>query len=182
MTVTHLKGPTIRLISGAYFDLEDPAASTITIRDVAHALANLCRFTGHVHRFYSVAQHSVLVSAIVPPEDALAGLLHDMAEAVLGDVSKPLKCLLPDYQRIEQRVEAEMFRRFGLSTELPASVKYADRVLLRTEQRDLCHADGEAWQFSAGVLPLEAPIVPWPAPTARHCFLERYRDLTGEVV
>jgi 5'-deoxynucleotidase YfbR-like HD superfamily hydrolase len=177
-TVKILKGPTIMLQSGEYFDLEDPDSSVFDIEDIAHALSNICRYTGHCTDFYSVAQHSVLVSYAVPPEDALAGLLHDAPEAFVGDVSKPLKILLPDYKEVERRVELAVFRRFGLPDELPATVKHADRVLLRTEQRDLMNADAHTWLFTGGVYPLERRIVPLPPREAKAEFLERYRELT----
>ena len=177
-TVKILKGPTIMLRSGEYFDLEDPDSSVFDIEDIAHALSNICRYTGHCTDFYSVAQHSVLVSYAVPSEDALAGLLHDAPEAFVGDVSKPLKILLPDYKEVERRVELAVFRRFGLPDELPATVKHADRVLLRTEQRDLMNADEHTWLFTGGVYPLERRIVPLPPREAKAEFLERYRELT----
>jgi 5'-deoxynucleotidase YfbR-like HD superfamily hydrolase len=178
-TVQFIKGPTIMLRSGSYLDLQDPDAGVVTIEDIAHALSNICRYTGHCIEFYSVAQHSVLVSQIVPPQDALAGLLHDAAEAFIGDVSKPLKILLPDYQEVERRVELAVFGRFGLSPQLPASVKIADRVLLRTEQRDLMGAEGHTWQFTEGTQPLAERIVPVSPREAREAFLRRFEELAG---
>ena len=175
--VRRIKGPTIMLASGVYFDLEDPDSCHFTRRDVAHALGHICRYTGHCREFYSVAQHSVLVSRIVPEADALAGLLHDAAEAFIGDVSKPLKCLLPDFAAVEARVEASVLPRLGVPLPIPAVVKRADRILLRTEQRDLMGADGHNWAFTEGEAPLENVIVPLGPREATLQFLERWEEL-----
>jgi hypothetical protein len=95
----------ITTLSGKFFDILKPEEYEYDIEEIATALSNLCRYTGHVNTFYSVAEHSVLVSRIVPERLALAGLLHDASEAYLGDVSSPLKKLLPEYKRIEDRVQ-----------------------------------------------------------------------------
>ena len=166
-TLTPTKGLTIMLVGGNYFDLEDPASSTFGIDDIAHALANICRYTGHCQSFYSVAQHSVLVSRAVPAHDAFAGLMHGAAEAFIGDVAKPLMSLLPNDQDIEDRIEAAVFARLGLPAKLPGSVKVADRVLLRTEQRDLMGADDHPWADTAGVELLPERIEPLPPSAAK---------------
>ena len=172
--------PTILTIEGHYFDFEHPEQSVFSIYSIAHALSNICRFTGHCKEFYSVAQHSVLVSYVVPEEHALAGLLHDAAEAFIGDMAKPLKMLLPDYKAVEERVEAVVLPRFGLPCKLPACVKEADMILLRTEQRDLMGADKHLWTPTLGLQPLDRKIRPWVPEQACRAFLTRYAELIKE--
>ncbi|UPR55298.1 hypothetical protein ITG09_24295 (plasmid) [Vibrio cyclitrophicus] len=103
------------------------------IESIAFALAHINRYTGHVGQ-YSVAQHCVMVSQQLPEELKLSGLLHDATEAYVGDVSKPLKVLLPEYQKIEQWYHDQIDQQFNVTTEHPA-IKDADLRMLITEAK-----------------------------------------------
>lgn len=125
--------------SGQWFDILKPEAYEFDIEEIAHALSNICRYTGHVNKFYSVAEHSVLVSRIVEPRFALVGLLHDAGEAYLGDVSSPLKALLPEYKKIEQSVESAIANYFELPFPFPAEIKDADRQMYWQERQEVAN-------------------------------------------
>lgn len=169
--------PQILTVSGNYFSFTHPEQSTYTIEDIAHALSNITRFTGHIRQFYSVAQHSVLVSENVPQEHALAALLHDASEAFCGDIATPLKHLLPEYKVIEQRVEKAIFDKFGLPFPMHPCIKVADLTLLATEKRDLMPLSDE-WEIIKGVPRLPYSIWPVTPPMAKKMFLDRYKELT----
>lgn len=174
--------PTIQTNDGHYFNLLEPCPTTISIKGIAHALSHLCRFTGHTRDLYTVAQHSLMVSLIVPAEVAREGLLHDAAEAYIGDVSTPLKHLLPDYKVIEENLEGVIAEKFSLdwSPMTKRLVKEADMILLATERRDLFAAlDGvhQEWACLSGIRPLEHPIRPMLPEHARRAFLKRAEEL-----
>lgn len=169
--------PAILLSSGNYFNFLKPEESKFNIFDVAHALSNICRFNGHCNRFYSVAQHSVLVSRNVPPEFALQGLLHDATEAFIGDVTKPLKALLPDFQELERRIESAVFKRFNLPDKLAQVIKEVDLMALLTEQRDLMDNNDE-WPCLHGIQPFKYEIIPLGPSLAYNEFIRRWSEIT----
>lgn len=125
---------------GAWINPLNPNPELIHIEDIAHALSMVCRFTGHVRRFRSVAAHSLLVCDLVSPAAKLAALLHDASEAYLHDLSAPIKegsALGLHYREAEARVQAAIYARFGLPPGVPDEVRRADVLALRIEQAHL---------------------------------------------
>lgn len=129
--------PEIQTASGRAFSFVDIRPESICIEDIAHALAHLCRYTGHSPHHYSIAEHSIRVSMEVPRQYALEALLHDASEYALGDVSSPLKQLpeMAGYRVIENRVQNAINSRFGIrpTEDSHAAIKQADYNLLAVE-------------------------------------------------
>jgi hypothetical protein len=165
--------PWVHASNGDRIVLEDPSSITITIDEIAHVLSNLCRFGGRTRWFYSVAQHSILVSRLVPPELAAAGLLHEIDEAYLGlDVATPLKRLLPGLEILAWRWQLEGERVFGVPIN-HHKVKEADVIALATERRDLLtdpyrHQWSEPYESAVPHPDRIVPLLPQEAEAAFH--------------
>lgn len=159
----------------------DPRVGDFEIRDIAHALSNICRYTGHCSKFYSVAQHSVHVAEYVASHDrtlALTALLHDASEAYLSDMARPIKHQFEQYLILEKRLEEVIAEQFGLVFPYPPVVKEADDILLNTERRDLMCNPPRPWQtYGVGYLDIE--IVPWTPEVSERRFLEVYGAIVG---
>ncbi|WP_179298190.1 hypothetical protein [Mesorhizobium carmichaelinearum] len=178
-------GPTILLGSGTYFDFEAPELSAITIEDVAYGLGFEGRFAGQCYSrilnrrvFYSVAEHCVRMSNVVPEEHAYDALMHELGEATCRDVSGPLKSLCPDFKAVEKRCEAAGFARFAVPMRDPSLIKLFDLRMLVTERRDLLRWNGEPWADRHKIAdPLPFEIIPWdPAAADQEGLLERRAD------
>ena len=172
--------PAVSTKSGRRVALLNPSPSQIVIGDIAHGLAHQCRFNGQTSKFYSVAQHSVLVASILPRELRLAGLLHDASEAYLGDVVQPLKELLPDYQAIEAKFCEVLGMRFGVNLQHNDAIRHADLVVLATERRDLMPMDMADWSSIAGITPMSRTIKPMTPEAASAQFMEMFFTLTNQ--
>jgi len=170
--------------TGRKFWPADPRPEDVCIEDIAHSLSLICRFNGHCRSFYSVAEHSILVSRLVPEQDALAGLLHDAAEAYVGDMARPLKKMLPDYANFEAAVHSAIMERVGLGTNLPASVKEADNRIIDDERRHLLshmEIDPGTWGNPVTGFGLRADEIGVLSPyQAEQAFLEQFHRLTGQ--
>lgn len=177
-TVFEEVGSWILTNSGRHVDLLNPAPENLEIEDIALGLSRECRFSGQTRAFYSVAQHSVLASRLVPEERALEALLHDATEAFLRDIPTPLKKRLPEYARIEAVLDRSIRQRFGLPEEMSPEVHRADRILLATEKRDLMPDDRCPWPILEGVSPLPDRIAPWTPERSMGLFLRRFAELS----
>ncbi len=170
--------------SGRKVDILKPDLASICIEDIAHALALQCRFNGHTRVFYSVAQHSVECSWIAKPAYAMECLLHDAAEAYLGDIVSPLKSLMDDsvLPTLEMNFEATITEALDLAV-VPGyyrEVRRVDLIMLATEKRDLlpyASINNQPWPQLRGVQPLDDAIEPWTSQLAEAKFLERYKEL-----
>jgi 5'-deoxynucleotidase YfbR-like HD superfamily hydrolase len=125
------------------FSPKDFKTVHVKIEDIAHALSMLCRYNGHICEFYSVAQHCIQVSKRLAGlgysvKIQLCGLLHDAAEAYLGDLPAPIKELLYDYKELEKAYQDIIFSHFDLHDEWKHShsiIKNADNDILEDEQK-----------------------------------------------
>ena len=154
-----MQEPFMQTYTGKTIKILDPDPDMICIQDIAHHLALINRYCGATLVPYSVAQHSVLVSNLCSPEDALWGLMHDSAEAYVQDIQRPLKQLLGTaYSDIEDRFLQAIANHFGLTYPMPSIIKTYDNIALLTERRDLMLDQGEDWGIS-GVSILPGKIV-----------------------
>lgn len=175
-----LKGGWMLTYSGKQFWPLTPRVDDIDIKDIAHSLALQCRYNGHSSGFYSVAEHSILISQAVAPEHALWGLLHDAAEAYVGDMVRPLKWSMPDFCEAEDRILDLIACRFGLpSLKIPAAVHEADARILLTERAKLLNLNGHRWDEAIEQLePLPVKVEGLPWYEAEFKFLVRFAELT----
>lgn len=164
----------IETYSGKKFYVLRPWESQIDIRDIAHALSLVCRFAGHCSEFYSVAEHSVRVSGLVSKQTALAALLHDAAEAYIGDTPRPIKT--EEEKLLEDIIQKEILANFDVIHFDEEEVKKADMILLATEARDLMD-NIQDWYLPEPVLVKR--IIPWSSRVAEREFLQRFHKLGG---
>jgi hypothetical protein len=174
----------IQTASGGIFHILNPQQSEILITDIAHALSMMCRFTGHVRRFYSVAEHSVHASRIVPPQDALWALLHDASEAYIADLNRPLKhftAVGPIYSEVEAKIMNAICTKFHLAAEQPQSVHDADTAMLYAEKLQLMPPKEWDVRWSTDQTPADVQTRCWAPDVAKAMFLSRYYELTDQI-
>jgi hypothetical protein len=172
-------GDWMQTYTGKRFWPLDPSIEDICIEDIAASLSKLCRYGGHTRFFYSVAEHSVLVSQFVPDELALWGLLHDASEAYLSDMVKPLKNGLPSYRNLEFQIMRLIAEKFNLIPfPQPEAISKIDKAILRDEQLKVMRPCKFDW-WCTGDKPIGAEISGWKPERAECEFLRRFNNLKG---
>ena len=133
--------------SGLKLDYASPEGFNFLIEDIAHGLSQTCRYGGQCQVPYNVAQHSVMVSKMVPHHLAISALLHDASEAYMCDIPKPLKVLLPGYSKIEERVEIALFKQYGLLWPMDPLIKAGDILACAIEQESITLTPVDAFRL-----------------------------------
>jgi len=172
----------IQTYTGLKFDVADPKIDAVSLVDIAHALSNICRFTGHCKEFYSVAQHSIIVSEQFPTDsiEAMWGLMHDGAEAYLQDVARPVKQYLQTYVEMEERVLAVIAERFELELPIPEEVLAVDDQVLMAEAEQLMRGDITEWYTVA--TPADVKIELLTSVEAEKQFLFRFYEIVEAII
>lgn len=167
------QGSWMQTFTGHQFWPLDPHPEDIFIEDIAHALSNICRYGGHVDRFYSVAEHSWLLSKYISKENAAWALMHDAAEAYIGDMVRPLKKSMLSFGNIETQILKAIAIRFDLpGYTYPQEVTEADNRILLTERDALMAATRHPWvQDEDGTEPLPVKVVGFHPPQMKYAFL-----------
>ncbi|MDD4035987.1 MAG: phosphohydrolase [Bacilli bacterium] len=137
----------------------DPKIEDVSLRDIAHALSQICRFVGHTKHFYSIAQHCLNVYKVLESQGydekiQLMGLLHDASEAYACDIPSPLKRCLPEYKKVENKIEEVIYSAFGIehTDEDKKIIKSADVLVLLNEAAVLMN-NTDNWIYNYGYEP-----------------------------
>lgn len=183
--------PWIQTYTGRKVSLVNPRPCDIDIEDIAHALSNICRFTGHTREFYSVAQHSIeMVNAVLGSfkggieyraKICRAALMHDAAETYLGDMNSPLKSMLPGYKLIEEKFKLTIIRRFKIEVPNEPMIRQLDIDLLLTEVKHLLSEPPERWEANdyGKCLPCKE-FKTWSPEKSKSIFMVTFDNLFGK--
>lgn len=167
------KRPTITTFSGREIDLLNPKANTICIEDIAHSLSLICRYVGQTKQHYSDAQHSLLVSFLLPKNLKKDGLLHDATEMIYGDLLSQLK-IMPEFlpfKMLENKAAQVIAKKFKIQYPEHPKVKIIDKYVVKYEK--------SAFLNGKTIIPKELRpfLMPEMPETMEKKFLEEYHKL-----
>lgn len=164
----------IRTLTGKHFNLFKPTPDMIDIRDIAHGLANKGHFSGFTPQYFSIAEHSIMVcdefstwNNEQPESLKLLALLHDAAEAYIGDMVKPLKVRMPDFVNVENRIMKVIADRFDMDITQIHLVKPVDIYIQNIEYSAFFHG---------GLMPSFQKVSYLDPERARLVFLDRFNE------
>jgi uncharacterized protein len=154
--------------SGIKFYPLEAEVDNFNIEDIAHALSNICRWGGHSHWHFSVAQHSWLMSKLVYKENAFEALMHDATEAYLGDIPTPIKKMFPEYLKMEDELAKKLAKKFNFKYPFPEDVYEWDSNMKILEYSVLLK--NKSSKVITKIYPEEAEKL----------FIDRYKELINE--
>lgn len=135
--IEHSPKDCIRANSGIFVNVFKPKADMFKPEDMAHSLAIMPRFAGHLTRRYSVAQHCINCCNLASKKNKLAALLHDAPEAYLLDIPTPIKAKLPFYKKVENGIMAVIAKTYGIQFPFDSEIKEIDKKMLDIEWENL---------------------------------------------
>ncbi len=170
----------INTYTGRAFKPLTPSAKDIDIEDIAHALSHICRYTGHTKKHYSVAEHCVYVSRLLPKELKLAGLLHDASEAYMNDIARPVKyqAAMNGYRKAEAKLSSLIDKHFGicLSKSEASRIHEIDGEMIHIEAPQLFDKLNKAWPLRKSKFKVKIGM--WTPAKAKREFVKRFKELT----
>lgn len=167
----------IETYSGKRIDFFDPKPDQIDIEDIAIGLCRLPRFAGQTSQFYSVAQHSLNVARILPDKHKLQGLMHDAAEAFIGDLPTPFKRNIPAFGELESRIWGAICAKYNIEPVLHPLVKVADATMLVSE-RDVMKPAMSDWGPYEDNLRVDVTWQGWHMDAIKSTFLTQFTRLS----
>lgn len=143
------------------FELEK---EDIVLGDMAHSLEKLVRYTGHGRFFYSVAEHSVILSRAIEKlgeklgwdapttrTASLQALVHDGNEIYFNDITAPVG-MQPECELLKAAKHAAdkiIFAAFGLPEEKHPAIEIYDKLICEFEAPQLFGRIPAEWKFVA---------------------------------
>ena len=144
----------IETFSGVKFNPLKPRVEDVRLVDIAHSLSQQCRYNGHTHSFYSVAEHSVVLTEYALAQgrsvrEAMTVLLHDASEAYVGDMVRPLKPFMGNFVDVENQIQRVICEKFDLIHPFPDWLKQIDKRILMDERAQIMLPSGHDWDLDA---------------------------------
>lgn len=174
-------GDWMQTYTGVAFYPMDPRPEEISIYDIAHALANICRYGGHSRYFYSVAEHSCLVSEFVSEAQKFDALMHDAAEAYVGDMVRPLKLSMPEFCSVENKIRTVIAEKFGISAVTSPEIHLVDTRILLDERDLVLGIPPQSWGTQIESLEKLGVEIALLNPESAECmFLDMWEDFSGK--
>lgn len=174
------------LFTGERFFYRDPTVEMIHFTDIAEALGKVCRYAGHVHTFYSVAEHCCLLMRYardnldLTKQELLTVLMHDATEAYLPDLPRPLKQMLPQFKAFEHTLEAIIAERFNLLSPHPTIIRELDSRIICDERLQALNPSENDWGVDR-LTPLNVKLHLWTPAEAIDNFTGDFQELIHDV-